>query len=388
MPVDTRPRYRPVAARHEPVAPRQSARPEPVPTRPDERVDVVVVGSGCGGLATALFCAWRGLTVTLLEKAPQIGGTTRKSASWTWVPNNPHLAAMNVVDDRDHFMRYWLRTARPEKYDPDAPLGASEGDYRLVEAIYEDTWPAVQELHDRGGLRFCPAPQFLDYLAHLEEDRAPYERVMVPEDSNEEMTNCGPVAVESLSTACLAAGVEIRVGYRVQRLLVRGTGEVAGVMASTVDGGDLRINARRGVVFATGGFTHDQELVENFLAFPSLGGYADRTNEGDFVRIVPTVGRSCATCSTPGARRSYSSGSPLGTRMAVAGVDEDFGRGAVALDVEGFRGPIPEQEGRVNPVMRPIAETGPYYGAIVAAGTLGYQGRPQGRRRRPDPRRR
>ncbi|MFM8818208.1 MAG: FAD-dependent oxidoreductase, partial [Phycisphaerales bacterium] len=291
MPVDIRPRYRPVAARHEPVAPRQSARPEPVPARPDETVDVVVVGSGCGGLATALFCAWRGLTVTLLEKAPQIGGTTRKSAFWTWVPNNPHLAAMNLVDDRDDFMRYCLRTARPEKYDPGAPfLGASEGDYRLVEAIYEGTWPAVQELHDRGGLRFRPAPQFLDYLAHLEEDRVPYGRVMVPEDSNEEMTNGGVVAVDSLSTACLAAGVEIRVGYRVQRLLVGDTGEVAGVMAGTVDAGDLRITARRGVVFATGGFTHDQELVENFLAFPSLGGCAARTNEGDFARIAPTVG--------------------------------------------------------------------------------------------------
>jgi len=505
MTVDTRSRYRPIAARHAPVAPRQSARAEPVPAHPDESVDVVVVGSGCGGLATALFCAWRGLTVMLLEKAPEIGGTTRKSAFWTWVPNNPHLAAMGVVDDFEDFMRYCLRTARPEKYDPDAPfLGVSEGDYRLVQAIYEGTWPAVQELHDRGGLRFRPAPQFLDYLAHLEEDRVPYGRVMVPEESNEEMTNGGLVAVESLSAACQAAGVQIRVGHRVQRLLLSDAGDVVGVMAGTVDGEDLRITARRSVVFATGGFAHDPELVENFLAFPSLGGCAARTNEGDFVRIAPTAGaqlrnmqhawRSAvplervaagdphmnATTSWPGdsmigvnldghrclneklpynelaaemgvwdsreARypnlfmiqlwdqraqdlcQAESNGSivPAGfhdhvfsaetieewaqlaqrrlaalthltggarisedflvnlrstvsrwNHMAEAGVDEDFGRGDVAPDIDGFGGPIPQEEGRVNPVMWPMAEQGPYYGVIVAAGTLDTKGGPK-----------
>lgn len=503
--LDTRLRYRPIAARHEPVAPRESARPERSPAEPDEVVDVVVVGSGCGGLATALFCAWRGLDVLILEKAPEIGGTTRKSAFWTWVPNNPHLAQMGVVDDLDDFLRYCLRTARPEKYNPAAPfLGAAEGDYRLVEAIYESTWPAVQELHDRGGLRFRPAPHFLDYLAHLEEDRAPYGRVMVPEGSNEEMTNGGLVAVESLSAACLAEGVRIRVGQRVQRLLVSDDHRISGVMASAASGQQVRVVARHGVVFATGGFTHDPELVEHFLAFPSLGGCAARTNEGDFVRIAPTVGaqlrnmqhawRSAvalervaaedphmnATTSWPGdsmigvtleGRRclneklpynelaaemgawdsrnarypnlfmiqlwdqraqdlcqAESNGSIIPTGfhdhvfsadtlegwadiarqrlerlthltggarlsdtfmvnlhatiarwnlMSRSGVDTDFGRGAVAPDIEGFGGPIPEEAGRVNPVMWPLAADGPYYGAIVAAGTLDTKGGPK-----------
>jgi len=44
------------------------------------------------------------------------------------------------------------------------------------------------------------------------------------------------------------------------------------------------------VLFATGGFTHDRELTDNFLARPVRGGGAARTNEGDFVRIAPPAG--------------------------------------------------------------------------------------------------
>jgi len=101
-----RDRYRPKAARHLPVPPRESSRPELCDSRIDPDADVIVVGSGCAGLATALFCAWRGLSVILLEKAPEIGGTTRKSAFWTWVPNNGHLQDIGVEDVEEDFLRY------------------------------------------------------------------------------------------------------------------------------------------------------------------------------------------------------------------------------------------------------------------------------------------
>ena len=39
----------------------------------DAEADIVVVGGGAGGLATALFSRWHGNSVILLEKADELG---------------------------------------------------------------------------------------------------------------------------------------------------------------------------------------------------------------------------------------------------------------------------------------------------------------------------
>jgi 3-oxosteroid 1-dehydrogenase len=73
-------------------------------------------------------------------------------------------------------------------------------------------------------------------------------------------------------------------------------GAVVGVEAGTADGVTVRAQARKAVIFASGGFTHDLELRSNHLSAPVFGGCAAITNEGDFVRAsaAPRV-RSCAT---------------------------------------------------------------------------------------------
>jgi hypothetical protein len=75
----------------------------------------------------------------------------------------------------------------------------------------------------------------------------------------------------------------------VQRLVV-GDGAVMGVEASTPDGSTRRFAARKAVIFATGGFTHDLDLRRNFLHAPVYGGCAATTNEGDFLAIAGPVG--------------------------------------------------------------------------------------------------
>jgi len=52
----------------------------------------------------------------------------------------------------------------------------------------------------------------------------------------------------------------------------------------------VRIQARKAVIFATGGFTHDVELRQNFLHAPVYGGCAALSNEGDFVYIAGALG--------------------------------------------------------------------------------------------------
>jgi len=46
----------------------------------DREVDLLVFGSGCGGMTAALVAANEGLDVLLCEKAGQLGGTTAISA--------------------------------------------------------------------------------------------------------------------------------------------------------------------------------------------------------------------------------------------------------------------------------------------------------------------
>jgi hypothetical protein len=104
------------------------------------------------------------------------------------------------------------------------------------------------------------------------------------------MSDGGRVATRTLSAACRRDGVDIKTGHRVQRVVLNDKGEVIGVEAKVEGGGVFRVRARKAVIFATGGFTHDPELRKNFLNIPAYGGCAAMTNEGDFVRISSTLG--------------------------------------------------------------------------------------------------
>lgn len=72
----------------------------------DEAYDVVVAGSGAGGLATALTCAIAGLSVLVVEKDAKIGGSTAISGGAVWIPNNPLAVAMGVEDSPEAAMTY------------------------------------------------------------------------------------------------------------------------------------------------------------------------------------------------------------------------------------------------------------------------------------------
>ena len=54
--------------------------------------------------------------------------------------------------------------------------------------------------------------------------------------------------------------------------------------------GPISVRARKAVVFGSGGFTHNPELMTSFQAGPSWGGCAVPTNQGDFVRIGSSNG--------------------------------------------------------------------------------------------------
>ncbi|MGD9915278.1 MAG: FAD-dependent oxidoreductase [Rhizobiaceae bacterium] len=257
----------------------------------DVETDIVVIGGGAGGLASALFARWKGNEVTLLEKAPELGGTTKKAAFWYWVPNNKHMQAVGIVDKKEDCLKYMARLSRPEAYDPNhKTLGLTQWEYDCYAAIYDNASPATELLAKKKALEYRHCDFVPDYWAEIPEDKAPKGRVLLPKDALPTMSDGGEVAIRTMSAKALADGVKIHTSHRVQRTVVNEDGAVIGVEATNAKGKTVAIKARKAVIFASGGFTHDVSMRKNFLAVPGFGGCAAPTNEGDFVNIGTAVG--------------------------------------------------------------------------------------------------
>jgi succinate dehydrogenase/fumarate reductase flavoprotein subunit len=78
--------------------------------------DLLVVGSGAGGLATAVTAARLGLKVVVAEKEACFGGTTAWSGGWLWVPRNP-LAIAAGIDEDPALPRQYLQSELGQDFD-------------------------------------------------------------------------------------------------------------------------------------------------------------------------------------------------------------------------------------------------------------------------------
>jgi succinate dehydrogenase/fumarate reductase flavoprotein subunit len=115
--------------------------------------DVIVVGAGAAGLATALFAALDGLDVLVLEQSPWIGGTSAWSAGALWIPNTPHGAAAGDTPER---AAAYLSAATQGE----SPAALREAFLRLGAG-------AVQRLESEAGVPLRAFAHHPDYLGDL-----------------------------------------------------------------------------------------------------------------------------------------------------------------------------------------------------------------------------
>ncbi len=78
--------------------------------------DLLVIGSGAGGLSAAVTAAKLGLKVIVIEKDPQFGGTTAWSGGWMWVPRNALAYAAGIRESIDMPLQY-LREELGARFD-------------------------------------------------------------------------------------------------------------------------------------------------------------------------------------------------------------------------------------------------------------------------------
>ena len=71
-----------------------------------KNVDVLVVGSGIGGLSSGLFLSKRGFDTLICEKNNFYGGTTAWSQGMIWIPNTHHAKEAGVDDNFENAKKY------------------------------------------------------------------------------------------------------------------------------------------------------------------------------------------------------------------------------------------------------------------------------------------
>ena len=77
----------------------------------DREVDVLVVGTGNGGL-TAAVCNWEMGTkdVLIIEKQDKVGGTSATSGGGIWIPNSHYAKEVGAEDSPEAAKAYLMNT--------------------------------------------------------------------------------------------------------------------------------------------------------------------------------------------------------------------------------------------------------------------------------------
>ncbi len=72
----------------------------------DRSVDLLIAGSGGGGIVAALVALDSGLEPMIVEKQALVGGSTGLSGGIVWLPNNPLMRAAGIADSHEDGLAY------------------------------------------------------------------------------------------------------------------------------------------------------------------------------------------------------------------------------------------------------------------------------------------
>ncbi len=288
--------------------------------------DVIVVGSGAAALTAAINARDHGARVTVVERAPTVGGTTAVSGGGVWMPRNHHMAELGIDDSREEALAYMGRLTAGrmpvgllERFVDEGPGIVAGLEQRAGLKLRPMTWPdyhpemegarqsgrmlepAVYD-SDRLGpwaSRLRPAP-VLGLPMTLQEATADWRPAYFPERFDAALVRrrvaahqvaCGQALIGALLEACIARGIEPELDTRACEITMRG-GEVSGLV---VDRGGRRSELpARAVVLGSGGFEWNPELISRYLPGPLTHPHTPPTGEGDGLSMAMEVGADLA----------------------------------------------------------------------------------------------
>lgn len=279
----------------------------------DASYDVVVVGSGAAGLTAGLTAKLQGMKSLVIEKTDRYGGASAISGGALWIPNN-HIIKGAGVPDTHELARQYLDstigdrvpeelkeayiTRGPEMlrflynktkhmrfqyakgysdYYPEKPGGLSQG--RSIE-------PLIFDLTKMGSLANSMRRATLSTKGFTMNSYEFHKVNMITRTLKgkttalklgarlvkSKVTKSYPVAlgealIARLRLSLAEANGELWLSTAFKDFIM-GKGRVIGIIVER-DGQELKIEAKKGVVLSSGGFSHNQTLREKYLPSPT-----------------------------------------------------------------------------------------------------------------------
>lgn len=302
-----------------------------------EEVDVLIIGSGAGGMTAAVTAAAGGRSVIVAEKAERYGGSSALSGGGLWVPGAPeqkrrgyepdpeetvtylrHITNGDVnearirayvesgprmlefLEELSPHMRFVWKPGYPD-YFPEAPGGSARGsvinippidlrelgeDQSKLLAPYGITpsgmWIAPNELRDFYQLRqtWRSKRLFVRLIWRMVHARLTGVRIVT----------IGQALMARLYLAARDQGVRLWLSSPMIELVTDDEGDVIGAVLDR-EGHRVRIRARGGVILASGGFEHNPQMrAEHQPTAKAELTLGAKTNTGDGIRAAITAG--------------------------------------------------------------------------------------------------
>lgn len=119
----------------------------------DRSVDLLIAGSGGGGMVAALAALDSGIEPLVIEKQPLVGGSTGLSGGMVWLPNNPLMRADGIADSHEDGLAYF-----DDVVGDIGPASSPARREMFLTAGYE-----MINFLTRKGVRFVRCPGWSDY---------------------------------------------------------------------------------------------------------------------------------------------------------------------------------------------------------------------------------
>lgn len=226
----------------------------------DRSADVVVIGQGIAGTCAALEAKRAGAGVLVIERASGGGGASAVSAGVFYLGGGTDVQkACGYEDTADNMARFLLANTG----NPDEEMVRLFCDQNVEHFHWLEAQGVPFERSGFPGKVFFPAGKECLYGTGNEKVW-PYREIAKPVSRGHKAAGLGDtggaVAMNALLATCKKEGIAALYDSRVTALIVDETNRVTGVRVRQT-ARDIHIEARRGVILATGGFNLNEAMA-------------------------------------------------------------------------------------------------------------------------------